>query len=163
MEIEDALHRCGGAARWSRLRKLGVTAHGLRTALAAGRGCRQRAHGVQVHSAALAPEDTEIDQPLTTIRRTVRDCARTMPRLESVVLLDGVGPVDFLVNGWLIIEPDGFAFHSNREHYRRDRRRGNTIAERPLVQLRFTYEDLTFHRGATLRQLLRVLEAGPRR
>ncbi len=67
-----------------------------------------------------------------------------------------------LVNGWLILEADGFAFHSNREHYRRDRKRGNGAAERRLVQLRFTWEDLHFRRSVVLQQIVRVLEAGPR-
>lgn len=277
VEIEDALRRCGGAARWTRLRKLGVTEHALKTGLGGGRvkpagkggyalldadpaiaaavalsgvvshasaaqlhglelyvpprvievtvgrGCRQRAAGVRVYAAGLAPEDMESNQPLTTVHRTVRDCARTMPLLPGVVLLDGVvrddrltmsdlyamansatgrgsaalrravayvdalagsrletimrllldllpgitwetqvwipgiGPVDFLVNGWLVLEPDGFQFHSNREHYRRDRRRGNGLAEGSFVQLRFTYEDLMFQRWAVLRQIARVL------
>ncbi len=277
MEIEDALRRCGGAARWSRLRALGISEHALRTGLASGRvtaagsggyalldaepaiaaavslcgvvshasaaqlhglelyvlpqiievtvgrGCRQRMAGTRVYAADLAPEDVEINQPLTTVRRTVRDCARSMPLLPGVVLLDGVvrderlgmaelhvmansargrgsgplrravayvdalagsrletimrlllellpgvtwetqvwirgiGPVDFLINGWLVIEPDGFQFHSNRAHYRRDRRRGNGLAEGNFVQLRFTYEDLMFHRWAVLRQIARVL------
>ncbi len=82
---------------------------------------------------------------------------------ETQVWIEGVGPVDFLVNGWLVLEPDGFAFHSNREHYRRDRRRGNTLAVCRFVQLRFTYEDLTLHRAASLRQIARVVEMGPPR
>jgi very-short-patch-repair endonuclease len=183
---------------------------------------------VQVHAAELAPEDIEANQPLTVVRRTIRDCARTMPLLHGVVLLDGVirnelasmpqlrtmadtatgrgsgalrravgyvdamcgsrletivrlllellpgvtwetqvwipgvGPVDFLVNGWLVLEPDGFAFHSNREHYRRDRRRGNRLAEDRFVQLRLTYEDVMYRRSALLRQIARVLANGPR-
>ena len=277
MQIEDALRRCGGAARWTRLRNLGVTEHALKTGLAGGRvnpagrggyalpdadpaiaaavglsgvvshasaarlhglelyvppriievtvarGCRQRSAGVRVYAADLAPEDLELNQPLTAVRRTVRDCARVMPLLPGVVLLDGVvrderlamatlhamastasgrgsaalrravayvdamagsrletvmrlllellpgitwetqvwipgiGPVDFLVNGWLVLEPDGFEFHSNRAHYRRDRRRGNGLAERSFVQLRFTYEDLMYRRSAVLRQISRVL------
>ncbi|MBA3743534.1 type IV toxin-antitoxin system AbiEi family antitoxin domain-containing protein [Sporichthya sp.] len=281
MEIEDALRRCGDAARWSQLRTLGVSEHALRAAVAAGRlaqphpgtyvlpgadpaiaaavglsgvvshasaarlhgldlyeppqiievtvrrGCRQRARGVRVYPANVAPEETEINQPITTVRRTVRDCVRTMPLLHGVVLLDGVvrderlcmadlrtmaaeatgpgsttlrravghvdamsgsgletilrlllellpvtfetqvwidgvGLVDILVNGWLILEADGFAFHSNREHYRRDRKRGNGAAERRLGQLRFTWEDLHFRRSAVLQQIVRVLEADPR-
>ncbi|GAA0622760.1 hypothetical protein GCM10009547_27150 [Sporichthya brevicatena] len=54
------------------------------------RGCRQRAAGVRVYAAELAPEDIEIGRRLTTVRRTVRDCARTFPVLHAVVLLDGV-------------------------------------------------------------------------
>lgn len=53
-----------------------------------GRGCRQRARGVRVYASRLAPKDREINQPITSLRRTVRDCARTMPLLHAVVLLD---------------------------------------------------------------------------
>lgn len=277
MEIEEALRRCGGAARWTRLRQLGVTEHALKAGLTCGRvktagnggyallnadpaiaaavalcgvvshasaaqlhglelyvpprivevtvhrGCRQRAAGVRAYAADLSPMDVEINQPLTTVHRTVRDCARVMPLLHGLVLLDGVvrderltladlhdmsnsatgrgsgalrravayvdamagsrletimrlllellpgitwetqvwipgiGPVDFLVNGWLVLEPDGFAFHSNRADYRRDRRRGNGLAEGRFVLLRFTYEDLMFRRSAVLSQIARVL------
>ncbi len=278
VDIEEALRRCGGAARWAQLRASGVTRFALRTALAVervnaaghgtyalpgtdaaivaavtlsgvvshasaarlhgldlhsapkfieitvARGCRQRARGVLVHAADLAPEDVGLAQPITTLRRTVRDCARTMPLLHAVILLDGVvragllsmadlramartargrgsarlrqavgyvdalcgspletilrllseilfldvqtqvwiegvGPVDILVDGWLILEADGFAFHSNREHYRRDRRRANVAAEQLLVHLRFTWEDLQLRPLAVLGQIVRTVEA----
>ncbi len=277
MDIEEALRRCGGAARWAQLRDLGVTHHALRVvdasriarpypgtyvlpgvdpAIAAAvtlsgvvshasaarlhgldlhsppkiievtvaRGCRQRAHGVHVRAADLAPEDREPTQPITSLLRTVRDCARTMPLLHAVILLDGVvrdgrlsmtdlrhlaqtargrgsarlrcaigfvdalcgspletilrllteilllrvetqvwvegaGPVDILVDRWLILEGDGFAFHSSRQHYRRDRSRGNVAAEQRLVTLRFTWEDLQFRPIAVLGQIVRTIEA----
>lgn len=75
----------------------------------------------------------------------------------------GLGPVDFLVDGWLLIEGDGYEFHSNRDDYRRDRRRGNGAAERGLVQLRFSWEDLHFRPIEVLRQIARVLALGPPR
>lgn len=188
------------------------------------RGARQRAQGVVVYAADLAPEDIEVAQPVTTLRRTVRDCARTMPLLHAVILLDGVirarlltmadlrqmaqdargrgsarlrravgfvdalcgspletvlrlacevlclametqvwipgvGPVDILLDGWLILEGDGFAFHSHREHYRRDRRRWNGSTEQRFVTLRFTWEDGFLRPLAALGLIVRTIEA----
>lgn len=79
--------------------------------------------------------------------------------METQVWIEGAGPVDILVDGWLILEGDGFAFHSNREHYRRDRSRGNVATEQALVTLRFTWEDLQFRPIAVLGQIVRTIEA----
>ena len=56
--------------------------------------------------------------------------------------IPGVGRVDFLVGKRLVVEIDGFAFHSERAEYREDRRRANALAARGYVLLRFTYEDV---------------------
>lgn len=280
MEIEDALKRCGGAARWSQLRRLGVSERAVASAARAGRisldgggyvlpgadpacvaaaalsgvvshasaarlhgldlhrptklievtvarGCRQRRAGVRVHRANLAPEDREHPQAITSLRRTLYDCGRTMPILETVVILDsavrdhgvsihelramaaaavgpgsaalrravahvdilagsalesvlrlllhllgahvesqvwipGVGPVDFLVNGWLVLEADGYEFHSSRTDYRKDRRKANCLVEQQFVLLRFSWEDIRLHPAAVLGQIERVLIAGRR-
>lgn len=61
---------------------------------------------------------------------------------RSQVLLHGVGRVDFLVAGRLVVEADGFAHHSDRESYRADRRRLNALSAQGYVLLRFTYEDV---------------------
>jgi len=58
------------------------------------------------------------------------------------VYIEGTGRVDFLVDGWLVVEIDGFAFHSERAQYREDRRRANALAAQGYVLLRFTYEDV---------------------
>ena len=47
-------------------------------------------------------------------------------RVETGVVLEGVGEVDTLVEGWLIVEDDGFEFHSSREQFARDRNRDQT-------------------------------------
>lgn len=43
----------------------------------------------------------------------------------------------------LVVEADGFAFHSNRDDYRRDRVRLNELARLGWRVLRFTWEDVT--------------------
>ena len=44
---------------------------------------------------------------------------------DAQVYLPGIGRVDFLIEGFLIVEVDGFAFHSSRESLRRDLGRNN--------------------------------------
>lgn len=57
------------------------------------------------------------------------------------VLVPGVGEVDLLVEGVLIVELDGFAYHSGRSEYVRDRRRDRAALRLGLLTLRFAYED----------------------
>lgn len=44
---------------------------------------------------------------------------------DAQVFLPGIGRVDFLLEGFLIVEVDGFAFHSSRGDMRRDLNRNN--------------------------------------
>jgi very-short-patch-repair endonuclease len=73
-----------------------------------------------------------------------------------------MSPVDFVIAGWLVVEADGYSYHSGRPEYRKDRNRANRLAELGMVLLRFTWEDLKFGPGRVLAQIARVLEAGPR-
>ena len=41
------------------------------------------------------------------------------------VKIEGVGRVDFLIDGWLIVEVNGYAFHSSREDWRKNMARLN--------------------------------------
>lgn len=257
----NALTICGGAARWTRLRELGVTERALAAAASGGVVLRvghggyvlpdahpalvaavtlggtashvtaaalhgwpiwtpdDRIHvtvpsrrdivlpGVEVHQARLGPAGIQRFRACTTALRTALDCARFMPFVEAVCTLDGalragtltvhqlncaaelssgpggarlrraianldprsasalesvlrmllvatgrrvrsqmllrnVGAVDFLVDEWLTVEGDGYEFHSNREDYKKDRRRGNGLTVGGHALLRFTYEDV---------------------
>ena len=60
--------------------------------------------------------------------------------VQEEVLVPGVGRVDFLVAGRLIVEIDGFEFHSNRKHYRQDRSRWNAATAQGYHTLRITAE-----------------------
>lgn len=57
-----------------------------------------------------------------------------------------VGRVDF---AWehlrLVVETDGFAFHSDRRRYREDRRRGNALVRAGWTVLRFSWEDVVHY------------------
>jgi very-short-patch-repair endonuclease len=137
-----ALTKCGGAARWGRLRVMGVPERALRSAtdrgvvlsiargsyalptappglLAAVRlggvashvtaarlhglgtwadlddlhvtiplGSSRAAGGVSVHRAALGAADVETWPAVTSVRRTVLDCARTLSLVDAVCVID---------------------------------------------------------------------------
>ena len=55
-------------------------------------------------------------------------------------MVEGVGRVDFLVGDRLIIELDGYEFHSDRTEYRNDRARWNRATARGFITLRITAE-----------------------
>lgn len=263
MDVVDALKARGGAARWTRLRELGVSERALRNGVRSGavrrigrggyaladappglvaavelggvashvtaadlhgwetwntddrlvvivpQGSVRSRPGVEVHRANLTPADLDPDHDCTGPLRTAIDCGRCLPFVDAVVVLDaalrarsvterqlvsaadrsrgpgapelrravanvdpragsslesvlrlllrctdgrvrsqaripGVGDVDFLVDEWLVVEGDGFAFHSDRAAYKKDRRRGNAITAHGLGLLRFTWEDVRF-------------------
>lgn len=56
------------------------------------------------------------------------------------VMVEGVGRVDFLVGDRLIIELDGYEFHSDRTEYRNDRARWNRATAGGFITLRITAE-----------------------
>jgi very-short-patch-repair endonuclease len=69
--------------------------------------------------------------------------------VQSQVYIPDVGRVDLVVDGWLVIEIDGYAHHASRDQFRNDRRRANLLAEKGFVLLRFSYEDV-MHRTAQM-------------
>lgn len=80
--------------------------------------------------------------------------------VRAQVWVDGVGHVDLLVQEWLVVETDGFAFHSSRSSYREDRRRDDELVRRGYAVLRFTWEDVV-QRPAWLVGVVRdVLDRG---
>lgn len=59
----------------------------------------------------------------------------------AAVHLPGIGEVDLLVEGLVIVELDGFAYHGDRHQYRTDRRRDRAALRLGLPTLRFAFED----------------------
>ncbi|WP_138443129.1 DUF559 domain-containing protein [Sinomonas susongensis] len=57
-------------------------------------------------------------------------------------LVPGVGRVDFLIAGFLIVEIDGVAYHSDRASVRRDRRRDNSAILEGYLRLRYLPEEI---------------------
>lgn len=59
--------------------------------------------------------------------------------------IQSVGRVDFLVEGWLIVECDSREYHSDWGSQRRDRRRDQAAAALGLVTFRPIAEDIMWH------------------
>lgn len=80
--------------------------------------------------------------------------------VQTQVRINGVGRVDFLLDGFLVVEIDGAAFHSDRKALRRDHRRNNATLLSGYVILRYGYEDVMFEQEAMLDQIRSALRRG---
>ena len=81
---------------------------------------------------------------------------------DAQVYLPGIGRVDFLIEGFLIVEVDGFAFHSSREAMRRDLGRNNASTLRGFAVLRYMPEHIWFEPERVLAEIREVLGTHPR-
>lgn len=82
---------------------------------------------------------------------------------DAQVFLPDIGRVDFLLQGFLIVEIDGFEFHSKRADMRRDRTRNNASTVNGFAVLRYMPEHIWFQPDlvlAEVRAVLRSREAG---
>jgi len=77
------------------------------------------------------------------------------------VWLPGVGFVDFVVDGWLVVECDSEAHHSGWAAQKRDRRRDVAAAGLGYLTVRFLAEDILFHPEQVLAGLKAVLAHAP--
>ena len=77
------------------------------------------------------------------------------------VQLAGVGRVDFVVDGWLIIECDSGQFHSDWEAQKRDRRRDLAAARLGYSTVRLLAEDVMWRGDAVLSALREIIARGP--
>ncbi|WP_169577162.1 endonuclease domain-containing protein [Sporichthya polymorpha] len=132
----------------------GVSLATLRTAADAARG-----HGAAALRQAVRFVDDLAESPLETVLRLLVVLLGADVAIQ--VRFRGVGRVDIVLDGWLVIEADGFEFHSTRQQYREDRRRGNLLIERGTVVLRFSFEDVRFRLPGVLAQIERVWRLGP--
>ncbi|MEO7981028.1 MAG: DUF559 domain-containing protein [Sporichthyaceae bacterium] len=131
---------------------------GLNTASLADAARRARGQGAVAIRAVLADADPSAESPLESCLRLI---ARRLGQVETQVWIPGVGRVDLLVDGWLVLEADGFAHHSDRRSYREDRRRGNALVEAGYSLLRFSYEDVVHDEGRTSSLIAAVLARHP--
>jgi len=76
---------------------------------------------------------------------------------EPQVFLPGIGRVDFLLNGFLIVEIDGFAFHSKRADILRDRDRNNSSTVKGYAVLRYMPEHIWFNQQQVLAEIQAAL------
>lgn len=75
----------------------------------------------------------------TLARLTLKAAGFTV---RAAVSIPRVGEVDLLIEECVVVECDGFAYHSGRDEYREDRRRDRELAAQGYVVLRFTYEEI---------------------
>jgi very-short-patch-repair endonuclease len=80
--------------------------------------------------------------------------------VELQVRLRGVGSVDLLVDGWLVVELDGSAFHADRAAHRRDRERDQVLSSHGYVWLRATFEDVVRSGGRLSELVVEVWRRG---
>jgi very-short-patch-repair endonuclease len=79
--------------------------------------------------------------------------------IDLQVRIDGVGRVDFLVDGWLIIECDSVAHHSEWAARRRDLRRDAAAAAQGYTTLRLIAEDIMYRPETVLEAITGLLAA----
>lgn len=82
--------------------------------------------------------------------------------VRTQVYLQGIGYVDFLINGCLIVEIDGMGFHFNKAQFKKDIRRNNVGAAAGYRVLRYLYEDV-LHRPEQMLEQIRLALATPPR
>lgn len=81
-------------------------------------------------------------------------------RVDLQVRIDGVGRVDLLVDGWLIVECDSAQFHGTWEVHKNDRRRDLAALERGYTTIRLLAEDVLYHPERVRSALERILVGG---
>ncbi|MFE5838314.1 DUF559 domain-containing protein [Arthrobacter sp. NPDC056493] len=82
--------------------------------------------------------------------------------VRTQVYLKGIGYVDFLLNGCLIVEIDGVGFHLNKPQFKKDIRRNNVGAASGYRVLRYLYEDVVHRPEEMLAQIRQALATPPR-
>lgn len=97
--------------------------------------------------------------PETFVRLMLRALGRSV---DLQVAIHGVGRVDLLVDGWLIVECDSRAHHSDPATRRRDRLRDLEAARQGYVTLRLDAEDILW-RSEVVIDALKALTLRPRR
>ena len=96
----------------------------------------------------------------TVVRQLILDAGL---RCEIQVSIDGVGRVDLLVEGCVVVEADSQGFHKEWEQHIRDRTRDLLLAERGYLSLRVLYQHIMFEPEtvvAAIRRLVEISRAG---
>ena len=96
----------------------------------------------------------------TVVRQLILDAGL---RCEIQVSIDGVGRVDLLVEGCVVVEADSQGFHKEWEQHIRDRSRDLLLAERGYLSLRVLYQHIMFEPEtviAAIRRLVHISRAG---
>ncbi len=166
---EVTLHRCGDVSDDFPLHHLDVTAMCttpiqqvalLDAALGKGfidgrevrlltRGSQERRRWVASHVSGSAQSLGE-----TYARVALRELGL---KVEPQAHFEGAGAVDLLVEDSLVVEVDGFAFHSDQRSFAKDRQRSRVIAFSGLMTLRFTHSEVVADPGGMANEVVDVL------
>lgn len=95
---------------------------------------------------ALARLDRASDRarsPLETLARM--DLHAAGLSFEDGVEIEGVGEVDLVVEGWVVVELDGYTYHCDEYQFGLDRWRDRRLVARGFLPLRFTRKDVYAH------------------
>ncbi|GAA1927243.1 hypothetical protein GCM10009775_19240 [Microbacterium aoyamense] len=112
----------------------------------------QRCHVLRRHLDPRSESGTE-----TLVRLILRGLGES-PELQ--VDIPAVGRVDFLVGGWLVIECDSEAHHSDWKAHKRDRRRDAEAARQGFSTIRLLAEDILYRPEWVVEVLRDALRAG---
>ncbi|WP_028265235.1 endonuclease domain-containing protein [Arthrobacter sp. MA-N2] len=98
--------------------------------------------------------DGSADSPIEVVARILFRQAGI--RTETQVELSGIGIVDFLLEGRLIVEIDGGS-HLQPRQVKKDRRRNNAGTVKGYLVLRYDYSQIVYQRETVLAEVLHVL------
>ncbi|BAS07547.1 hypothetical protein AHiyo4_09690 [Arthrobacter sp. Hiyo4] len=76
---------------------------------------------------------------------------------DAQVQIPGIGRVDFLIEGFLIVEVDGFAFHSTRKALRQDLARNNASTVNGYAVLRYPPEIIWYQPERVVAEIQAVI------
>lgn len=88
----------------------------------------------------LSRVDSRSESIIESIARFRLQYAGIEPKLQ--VTIAGVGRVDFVIGARLVVEVDGWEYHSDRERFEADRRRDARLSARGYRVLRFSYHQV---------------------
>lgn len=80
---------------------------------------------------------------------------------EPQVGIRGIGRVDLLVDGWLVIELDGRETHAQKQAFTKDRRRVSALVASGRVALQFSYAQVIYEPQEVVSQVAGALASAP--
>jgi very-short-patch-repair endonuclease len=101
--------------------------------------------------------DARAESPLETLARL--ELVEGGLAVQPQVHIRGVGRVDLVVEGKLVVETDGREFHDTDDAFARDRKRDRALHGLGFVVLRFIRKDVVSTPGLVLADTLRALRA----
>ena len=130
---------------------------------------REVVHWPELVLAIADAHDRHLNPVLSDADARARSGMETFARLELKPLgldvkvaywIAGVGEVDFFIEGRLIVELDGFAYHQNYASFADDRRRSRVALQKGYATMRFTYDE-AIRPGFIVSEVLHYLKNHP--